>query len=194
MHILLIDNYDSFTYNLGHYLGYFTQSVRVVRNDQVRQCDLDWCDKLLISPGPGLPSQAGSVETIIRDYAGVKPILGVCLGLQAIVTTFGGSLRNLPQVLHGVALPTIILDSDDYLFKDISSPFRCGRYHSWVADVLPDSLECIAGDEQGEIMALRHKKADIRAVQFHPESVLTENGLLLIGNWVKHTQAIHKAD
>jgi anthranilate synthase component 2 len=188
MRILLIDNYDSFTFNLLHYLRYFTKDVCVIRNDRFREYMADECDKILLSPGPGLPLDAGVCESIIKIYGNKKPILGVCLGHQAIATSYGGVLKNLPEVLHGIEKETIILKKDDYLFTNIKSPFICGRYHSWVVDrfSLPSCLEIIAEDNDGEIMGIRHKEYDIRGVQFHPESVMSSQGIHLVKNWINH--------
>ncbi len=188
MRILLIDNYDSFTYNLLHYLKYFTDNVSIVMND-TNETDYPYdFDKIIISPGPGKPSEAGQCEEIIRKYAGIKPILGICLGHQAIATAFGGELQNLDKVLHGVASDTIITDTGDYLFKEVNSPFKCGRYHSWVIDKneLPDCLEIIAEDNDEYIMAIKHIRHDLRGLQFHPESVMSESGLKIIENWINH--------
>jgi anthranilate synthase component 2 len=190
MTILLLDNFDSFTYNLLHYLQHFTSTVHVVRNNAVSDADIQTADKILISPGPGLPAEAGRSEDIIREYGSKKSILGVCLGHQAIATAFGGSLKNLKAVKHGISLPVNLNSAGmgNYLFNGIGNTFRGGRYHSWVVDPLglPDCLEVSATDEDGEIMALHHKKYDIQGVQFHPESILSEHGLRLISNWISH--------
>lgn len=188
MKLLLIDNYDSFTYNLLHYFRYFTSEVEIARNDKVRKEQLEKCDKIVLSPGPGLPAEAGDCEKIILSYGAAKPILGICLGHQAIATAFGGELKNLKTVHHGIALNTIIIDENDYLFKNIPPTFKCGRYHSWVInnEKLPECLSVIAKDEYGEIMAVKHSSHDIHGLQFHPESILSDFGLTIIENWCRH--------
>jgi len=182
--ILMIDNYDSFTYNLVHYLEDLGCEVIVKRNDQLAIADVDEFEEIVLSPGPGIPDEAGLLKEIITTYAGKKRILGVCLGQQAIGEVFGGSLLNLDQVYHGVAT-TIEITKDDYIFKGLPKKLEVGRYHSWVVNSeLPDSLEATSFDENGQIMSLRHKEFDIRAVQFHPESVLTPQGKQILKNWV----------
>ncbi len=186
MKILVFDNYDSFTYNLVHYLEQVSDAqVEVFRNDKIALEDIAVYDKILLSPGPGIPSEAGILMELIRKYAPLKSILGVCLGQQAIGEVFGGKLVNLERVFHGVATDMKIT-GDDVLFNGIPKMFKAGRYHSWVVDKenFPDALEITAEDETGLIMALRHKEYDVRGVQFHPESILTEHGLKLIENWV----------
>ena len=188
MRILLVDNYDSFTYNLLHYLEMNDGvSVEVIRNDKIDPAAVARYDKIVFSPGPGLPSGAGRMNDIIHQFAALKPMLGVCLGLQAMAEVFGGKLKNLQQVLHGVARKTIVTDAADPLFKNIPGTFLAGRYHSWVADrsALPSCLRVTAEDEDGEVMAIRHADFDVCGVQFHPESVLTEYGKDLLTNWVK---------
>jgi anthranilate synthase component 2 len=187
MNILLVDNYDSFTYNLLHYLEMNDGvMVEVIRNDKIDPATVAWYDKIVFSPGPGLPSGAGRMNDIIRRYAARKPMLGVCLGLQAMAEVFGGKLKNLDKVLHGLARKTIVTDPTDPLFRNIPQSFLAGRYHSWVADrsALPSCLRTTAVDEDGEVMAFRHTEYPICGVQFHPESVLTEYGKELIRNWV----------
>jgi anthranilate synthase component 2 len=184
--ILVFDNYDSFTYNLVHYLEKVTDAaIEVHRNDKISLEEIERFDKILLSPGPGIPSEAGILIDVIKKHAPTKSILGVCLGQQAIAEAFGGSLRNLTEVFHGVATPIEII-KDDILFKNIPKKLNVGRYHSWAVNTnnLPNELEIIAVDESGSIMALRHKTFDVRAVQFHPESVLTEHGLQMIENWI----------
>ena len=183
--IVVIDNYDSFTYNLVHILEELETEVTIIRNDQFYIEDLEEYDKIMISPGPGIPSEAGLTKQVITTYAGKIPILGICLGHQAIAECFGGDLDNLPEVFHGVS--TEISVNKDYLFKDLPSKIQVGRYHSWaVANKLPDALESIAVDEHNINMALRHKTLDLRGLQFHPESVLTPMGFQMIKNWVEH--------
>lgn len=187
MMILVLDNYDSFTYNLVHYLEKVSDAIiEVHRNDKISLKDVNQFDKILLSPGPGIPSEAGILLEVIKTYASSKSILGVCLGQQAIAEAFGGSLNNLKDVFHGVATPIDII-GEDSLFKNIPKKFNVGRYHSWAVNKndLPNELEVTAVDEQGSIMALKHKTYDVKGVQFHPESVLTEHGLQMIENWVK---------
>lgn len=184
--VLVIDNYDSFTFNLVHYLEKLDLVVQVRRNDQFHLEEVDDFDSLLLSPGPGLPSEAGLLKTLITHYAATKKILGVCLGQQAIAEVFGGKLINLPEVFHGVATPVTQLVEDEFLFKNIPKTFQVGRYHSWVVHPdLPSVLQATAVDERGNVMALRHRVFNLRAVQFHPESILTPDGFTLIKNWVE---------
>lgn len=185
MKIVIIDNYDSFTYNLSHLIKELGAEVTVVRNDQFRLPDLARYDKIVLSPGPGIPSEAGLLLDVIREYKGRKPILGVCLGHQAIGEVFGASLRNLSDVYHGVATEGH-KTCDDLLFRGLPERFTMGRYHSWVVDSegLPDCLEVTALSDDGLIMALRHRDYDIRGIQFHPESVLTPDGRTMINNWL----------
>ena len=185
MKIALIDNYNSFTYNLYHLLRELDVDVTVYRNDQFELNDLALYDKILLSPGPGIPSEAGLLTQVIKEYAGKKPILGICLGEQAIGEVFGGTLINLSEVFHGVQTPAHII-TDDYIFKGLPNDIVVGRYHSWVVDAktLPDTLEIISTSDEGQIMALRHKTYDIRGIQFHPESILTPQGKVMISNWI----------
>ncbi len=188
MKILLLDNYDSFTYNLVHYIEQVCdQTVDVYRNNEIEITDIEPYDKIMLSPGAGLPKDAGIMPQMIKTFYKTKSIFGVCLGQQAIAETFGGSLINLNQVFHGVASPITIV-ADDYLFKNIPKKFNVGRYHSWVVDKnnLPKELEITAVDEFGNCMALRHKQYDINGVQFHLESILSEYGLEIIRNWVNN--------
>ncbi len=187
MKIIIIDNYDSFVYNLSHLIKEFGVEVTVKRNDQFKLEDIETFDKILLSPGPGIPEEAGLLMDVIRTYAGKKPILGVCLGEQAIGEVFGGKLTNLDDVFHGIQ-SQIKLTVSDYLFEGLPSKIKVGRYHSWIVDKnsLPDCLEVTAVTEEGYIMALRHKTLDIRGVQFHPESVLTPEGKQILYNWINH--------
>lgn len=187
MKIIIIDNYDSFVYNLSHLIKEFGVEVTVKRNDQFKLEDIEDFDKILLSPGPGIPEEAGLLMDVIRTYAGKKPILGVCLGEQAIGEVFGGKLTNLDDVFHGIQ-SQIKLTVSDYLFEGLPSKIQVGRYHSWIVDKnsLPDCLEVTAVSEEGYIMALRHKTLDIRGVQFHPESVLTPDGKQILYNWINH--------
>lgn len=188
MKILLLDNYDSFTYNLVHYLESLGTEVEVFRNDEIEVEDAKDFDKIVLSPGPGIPEQAGILKSLIKEYSGKKPILGICLGQQAIAEVFGGSLIQLHSVVHGEATPINITVSDEVLFKDLPQTIEVGRYHSWVVNPkdFPDVLEVTSKDKNGNIMSLRHKTYDIRAVQFHPESIMTPDGLKMLENWVKN--------
>jgi anthranilate synthase component 2 len=185
--ILIIDNYDSFTYNLVHLVNELGLECEVWRNDKFELADVEAFDKIILSPGPGVPEEAGLLLDVIKTYAPTKSIFGVCLGQQAIAEAFGGSLFNLSRPMHGIATPIKVTDSGEQLFKDLPNVFNVGRYHSWVVakDGLPDSLQVTAIDEQdGSIMALSHKTLDVRGVQFHPESVLTEHGKEMMANWI----------
>lgn len=187
MKIVIIDNYDSFTYNLSHLLKELGAEVEVVRNDKFELKDLEQYDKIVLSPGPGIPSEAGLLLDVIRTYAGRKPILGVCLGHQAIGEVFGASLENLKEVYHGVQTKGTQL-GNDYIFDGLPERVMMGRYHSWVVakDSVPESLEVTAMSDDGEIMAMRHRQYDIHGIQFHPESVLTPEGKTIVGNFLKH--------
>lgn len=184
--ILVIDNYDSFTYNLVHYLEDLNCEVTVYRNDEFDIDEIASFEKILLSPGPGIPDEAGLLKAVIQKYSPTKSILGVCLGQQAIGEVFGGTLSNLDKVYHGVATNVKTLVDDEILFEGLGNEFEVGRYHSWVVDSnLPEDLEATSVDENGQIMSLRHKKYDVRGVQFHPESVLTPNGKKILENWIK---------
>ena len=185
MKIVIIDNYDSFTYNLYHLVKELGAEVTVLRNDQFLLEDLEAFDKILLSPGPGIPKEAGLLLDVIRYYAGKKPILGICLGEQAIGEIFGAKLINLKEVYHGIQ-SQVQLIADDYIFKGLPSKIPVGRYHSWVLDSssLNNSLEITAVSQEGYIMALRHKTMDIRGIQFHLESILTPDGKQMINNWL----------
>lgn len=183
--ILVIDNYDSFTYNLVHYLEDLDCEVTVYRNDEFDIDEIAIFDKILLSPGPGIPDEAGLLKEVIRKYAPTKSILGVCLGQQAIGEVFGGTLSNLDKVYHGVATIVKTVVDDELLFEGLGDEFEVGRYHSWIVDAnLPDVLEATSLDENGQVMSLRHKTFDVKGVQFHPESVLTPNGKKILENWV----------
>ncbi|MCH5177099.1 MAG: aminodeoxychorismate/anthranilate synthase component II [Prevotellaceae bacterium] len=185
MNVVIIDNYDSFTYNLSHLVKELGGNVAVFRNDQFELPQLQAYDKIILSPGPGIPSEAGLLLDVIRTYAGIKPILGVCLGHQAIAEAFGGQLVNLSDVYHGVATNANIL-MEDVLFKGLPQQIEVGRYHSWIvdADTLPQELEITSTSDEGYIMSLRHRHFDIRGIQYHPESVLTPQGKHIIDNWL----------
>lgn len=206
MKVCMIDNYDSFTYNLVHLVKELGADITVFRNDQFELDDLEPFDKIMLSPGPGIPSEAGLLLDVIRRYAGEKPILGICLGEQAIGECFGGKLVNLDDVFHGVQTPCHLCDLSsnrsldyvggkksaeyDYIFNGLHQDLLVGRYHSWVVDAetLPDCLEVTALSNEGQVMALRHRELDVRGVQFHPESVLTPDGKKMINNWLLHTK------
>lgn len=187
MKIAIIDNYDSFTYNLSHLIKEIGAEVTVVRNDQFALPELEQYDKLVLSPGPGIPSEAGLLLDVIKTYAGRKPIMGVCLGHQAIGEVFGGHLENLSDVFHGVATEGTQF-GNDYLFDGLPKRIVMGRYHSWVVsqEGLPDCFEVTAVSDEGQIMGLRHKEFDIHGIQFHPESVLTPEGRTIVANFINH--------
>lgn len=188
MKILVFDNYDSFTYNLVHLVQKIVQQpVDVYRNDQLPLEKVKAYDKIILSPGPGVPEEAGLLLPLIKEYASSKSILGVCLGHQAIGQAFGGKLTNLSAVYHGVATPIQVKNPGTGLFGNLPGEFEVGRYHSWVVDKenFPDTLEITAEDDKGFIMALRHKTYDVKGVQFHPESVLTPQGERILQNWLE---------
>ena len=184
---VIIDNYDSFTYNLSHLLKELGADVTVVRNDRFRLEELEQYDRIVLSPGPGIPSEAGLMPQVIKLYAGRKPILGICLGHQAIGEAFGARLLNIGNVVHGVATPAHIT-VQDYLFNGLPKVIEVGRYHSWVVDDkdLPECLEVTSRSDDGYIMSLRHREYDVRGIQFHPESVLTPQGKTIIDNWLNN--------
>lgn len=185
--VLVIDNYDSFTYNLVHLVNELGREVEVWRNDKFELSDVAQYDKIILSPGPGIPEEAGLLLDVIKEYAATKSIFGVCLGQQAIAQAFGGTLLNLGRPMHGIATPIQVLDKEEILFKNCPEVINVGRYHSWVvnAEGLPDCLTVTATDKDQEIMALRHKEFDVRGVQFHPESVLTDYGKEMMKNWLE---------
>ncbi len=187
MKLLVLDNYDSFTYNLVHLIEKVSEvPFDVIRNNKISIEDVKTYDKILLSPGPGLPKDAGIMPELIKTYGASKSILGVCLGLQAIGEAYGGTLKNLDTVFHGIATPINII-SEDVIFNNCPKSFTVGRYHSWVINnnQLPADLQITATDEQGNIMALKHKTHAVRGVQFHPESILSEYGETMIQNWLK---------
>ena len=186
MKILVIDNYDSFTYNLVHSVKKFANDITVVRNDGISLEEVDQYDKILLSPGPGVPDEANLLKPIIEKYAATKSIFGVCLGQQAIGEVFGGTLLNTQEVFHGVKSDITVI-KDDILFNNLPKELEVGRYHSWVVspESFPEDLEITAVGPKGEIMALRHKTYDVRGVQFHPESILTPLGDEMIKNWLE---------
>ena len=187
MKIVIIDNYDSFTYNLSHLIKEIGAEVTVIRNNQFTLNQLERFDKIVLSPGPGIPSEAGLLLDVIKTYKGRKPILGVCLGHQAIGEVFGGTLENLSDVFHGVATEGTQF-SNDYIFDSLPKRITMGRYHSWVVsrENFPTCLEVTAVSDEGQIMALKHKSYDIHGIQFHPESVLTPEGKTILRNFIDH--------
>ncbi len=188
MKIIVIDNYDSFTYNIAHYVEQYALECTVVKIDKINIEYINNYDKIILSPGPGLPNERPIQNQIIEKFYRQKPILGICLGHQALAEFFGANLFNMKEVHHGLTKKTEIIETD-YLWENIPSEFKTGRYHSWAIekDTLPKTLEIIAKDTQnGTIMSFKHKHLDIRGIQFHPESILTEHGLEIIKNWVEH--------
>ncbi|MGN1246391.1 MAG: anthranilate synthase component II [Muribaculaceae bacterium] len=187
MNILIFDNYDSFTYNIVHAVRELGFAPDIYRNDCIALADIDRYEKIILSPGPGLPSESGILPDLLKHYAATKSILGVCLGHQAIGECFGAKLRNLDCVMHGLQTPIKLCD-DDYIFAGLPEVFPAGRYHSWVVDKadFPADLVITAEDEKGEIMALRHASLDVHGIQFHPESILTPDGIKIINNFLKH--------
>jgi anthranilate synthase component 2 len=190
MKILVLDNYDSFTYNLVHILRKLghDELLEVHRNDKIALDDVQNFDKILLSPGPGVPSEAGIMPKLIQKYGPSKSILGICLGHQAIGEAFGGEIYNMTEVLHGIATPVQIVDKEESLFSGLPLTFNVCRYHSWsiVEDKLPEQLVVTALDEQGRIMGVRHKQHNVSGLQFHPESILTEHGEKMIENWLNN--------
>lgn len=186
--ILVIDNYDSFTYNLVHLIHELGYEAEVWRNDKFDLKDVDAYDKILLSPGPGIPEEAGLLLDVIKTYSPSKSIMGVCLGQQAIAEVFGGSLLNLGRPMHGIATDIDVIEKDELLFKDCPADIAVGRYHSWVVDPanVPADILVTAVDKDGQIMAVRHKKYDVCGVQFHPESVLTPSGKQMMKNWLEN--------
>lgn len=189
MKLLILDNYDSFTYNIVHAVRSLGVNPDVARNDRIDIAAIADYDKIIISPGPGIPSEAGILPEMLAEYADKKSILGICLGHQAIGECFGASLRNLDNVYHGIS-STIRITDRDCLFDGLPETIDVGRYHSWVIDRhgLPDDLAVTAVSDDGEIMAVRHRRYDVRGVQFHPESILTPCGQKILGNWLNHLE------
>jgi anthranilate synthase component 2 len=186
MRLLILDNYDSFTYNLVHLIEKVSRiPFDIIKNDGISISEIAAYDKILLSPGPGLPSEAGIMPLVLKEYSSIKSIFGVCLGMQAIGEAFSSPLKNLPTVFHGMATPVMLLE-EDILFQHVPKKFKVGRYHSWVIDenkISPD-LIITCKDENGLIMAVKHKNYDVRGVQFHPESILSEHGETIIKNWL----------
>ena len=189
MKLLVLDNYDSFTYNLVHIvreLGYGPQ-MDIYRNDQITLDAVDGYDKIILSPGPGIPSEAGIMMDLIKRYASTKQILGVCLGHQGIAECFGASLHNMEEVLHGVATPAKLIQQNDPIFEGVPESFQVARYHSWTVlkHTMNGKLDLLAEDEKGQVMALKHKEYSVYGLQFHPESIITEHGIRMMQNWLK---------
>ncbi len=186
MKTVIIDNYDSFTYNLAHLVKELGTEVDVLRNDKFELEELEKYDKIIFSHVPGIPEEAGLLLEVIRTYAGRKPILGVCLGEQAIGQAFGGKLTNLSEVFHGIQT-NVKIKNKDYIFSGLPTEIPVGRYHSWVVDTeeFPEELVITAISSEGQIMALKHREYDVHGIQFHPESVLTPDGKQIVGNWLK---------
>lgn len=187
MKILVLDNYDSFTYNLVHIIRELGYEMDIFRNDKIQVEEVNKYDKILLSPGPGIPEEAGIMKEVIKTYSPTKSILGVCLGHQGIAEAFGAKLFNIPNVLHGVTSKVRITDKGERLFKELPEQFEVCHYHSWavVAESIPDDIEITATNPDGLVMALAHKKYDVRGVQFHPESIMTEHGKKIMENWLK---------
>ena len=186
MKTVIIDNYDSFTYNLAHLVKELGAEVDVLRNDKFELEELEKYDKIILSPGPGIPEEAGLLLEVIRTYAGRKPILGVCLGEQAIGQAFGGKLTNLSEVFHGIQT-NVKIKNKDYIFSGLPTEIPVGRYHSWVVDTdgFPEELVITAISSEDQIMALKHREYDVHGIQFHPDSLLTPDGKQIVGNWLK---------
>jgi anthranilate synthase component II len=189
MNIALIDNFDSFTYNLVHILEQFADEIQVVRYNLVQIDSLEQYDRIILSPGPGLPSDLEKLNQIIEMYSSLKPILGICLGHQAIAEYFGAKLKNLKEPDHGIQKNTIVIDKKEILFREIPEKFLSGRYHSWAANDrnFPDELKITAIDEDNRIMGISHKTLNIKGLQFHPESIMTEYGKEILENWIKYS-------
>jgi len=188
MKILVIDNYDSFTYNLVHIIRALGRKVDVFRNDKIKIEDVGGYDKILLSPGPGIPDEAGIMKQVVKEYGHAKSILGICLGHQGIAEVYGAKLFNIPKVLHGVTSTGLVQDRSEYLFKNVSDSFQATHYHSWA--ILPDSitqdLKVTAVNKEGLIMGLSHTRFDVKGLQFHPESIMTPEGPTMIENWINH--------
>lgn len=188
MKILVLDNYDSFTYNLVHIIRALGYQPDIFRNDAITIEAVGNYDKILLSPGPGIPDEAGIMKDVINTYASTKSILGVCLGHQGIAEVFGAALFNIPKVLHGVTSVSSITDKDDYLFEGLANTFQSTHYHSWAVrpESIPAHLKVSAVNEDGLVMALYHSVYDVHGVQFHPESIMTPDGPRMIQNWLTH--------
>lgn len=192
INILVLDNYDSFTYNIVHYIEEITgREPDVFRNDKISIGDIERYDAIVLSPGPGIPDEAGILKEVISTYAGKKPIFGVCLGLQAIVEVFGGQLENMEEVYHGIATDMHLKTDDSVTFRGIPTVFEAARYHSWIASKnnFPKDLTITCEDEFGKIMAIQHREYPIEAVQFHPESILTPHGKQMLENFISSVKS-----
>lgn len=187
MKILVIDNYDSFTYNLVYILRELNDQVDIFRNDKISLEDVGAYDKILLSPGPGIPSEAGILQDVVRTYGATKSILGICLGHQGIGEVYGAELENMTDVLHGISDTAYVTDSEDRIFKGLPSEIKVGRYHSWtvIPETMKGDLKITAVDNQGRVMGLSHANYDVKGLQFHPESVLTEHGKEMLQNWLR---------
>lgn len=187
MKILVLDNYDSFTYNLVHIIRHLGYTMDIFRNDKIALEDVQQYDKILLSPGPGIPDEAGIMKAVIKTYGPTKSILGICLGHQGIGEVFGAKLFNIPKVLHGVTSITEVTAPDEYLFKGVKKEFEATHYHSWaiVPDSIPANLTVTAVNAEGMVMAISHNQYDVRGLQFHPESIMTTEGPKMIQNWLK---------
>jgi anthranilate synthase component 2 len=188
MRILVLDNYDSFTYNLVHILRELDAPPDVYRNDKISLEDVGRYDKVLLSPGPGIPDEAGIMKSVIKTYGATKSILGICLGHQGIAEVFGAALYNIPKVLHGVTSEVAIRDEQEYLFKGVKDMFTATHYHSWAVrpETIGKNLIVTATNGEGLVMGIRHVSQDVRGLQFHPESILTTEGPKMIANWLNH--------
>jgi anthranilate synthase component 2 len=188
MKILVLDNYDSFTYNLVHIIRALGYEMDIYRNDKIALEDVKKYDKILLSPGPGIPDEAGIMKKVVSEYGPTKSILGICLGHQGIGEVYGASLFNIPKVLHGVTSVAEVKDSDEYLFKGVPASFQATHYHSWavVPETINGELKVTAVNNEGLVMGLRHKKYDVKGLQFHPESIMTPEGPKMIANWLKN--------
>jgi anthranilate synthase component 2 len=188
MKILVLDNYDSFTYNLVHIVRALGYQMDIYRNDKIALEDVKKYDKILLSPGPGIPDEAGIMKKLVSEYGPTKSILGICLGHQGIGEVYGASLFNIPKVLHGVTSVAEVKDNDEYLFKGVPTTFQATHYHSWavVPETINGELKVTAVNNEGLVMGLRHKKYDVKGLQFHPESIMTPEGPKMIANWLKN--------
>jgi len=186
--IIIIDNYDSFTYNLVHIIRELGYSIDIVRNDKITVDEVVSYDKIILSPGPGIPDEAGILKSVVRELGSSKSILGVCLGHQGIAEVYGASLFNIPNVLHGVTSSMEVINTNEKLFKGLPSHFTVTHYHSWAVkpETIPADLEVTARNNDGLIMAIAHKTFDVRGVQFHPESIMTEHGKSIMKNWINN--------
>jgi anthranilate synthase component 2 len=188
MKILVLDNYDSFTYNLVHIVRALGYAIDIYRNDKIALEDVKKYDKILLSPGPGIPDEAGIMKKVVSEYGPTKSILGICLGHQGIGEVYGATLFNIPKVLHGVTSTAEVTDKEEYLFKGVPETFQATHYHSWavVPETINGDLKVTAVNNEGLVMGLRHKKFDVKGLQFHPESIMTPEGPKMIENWLRN--------